>query len=194
MASQRAGSLVIGFVLIGFGFLFLLFQLVPGLNQWARIDRIWPLLVVGVGVAFLIAAVAARIPPLAIPGAIVGGIGSLLFMQNLTGYWASWAFAWTLIPGFAGIGIILSGLLSGESTKALRAGGALVAVSALLFVIFAAFLGPFGVLSRFWPLLLILAGLYFLARNWLGTSRVSRATALTDKEIDETVEKRENPT
>lgn len=200
MASQRAGSLMLGSILIGLGFLFLLFQFVPGLGHWARIERFWPLIIVGVGAALLLAAVAARIPPLAIPGAIVGGIGSLLFMQNLTGYWASWAFAWTLIPGFVGIGIILSGLLSGEADKALRTGGSLVAVSALLFVVFATLLGPFGVLSRFWPLLLILAGLYFLTRPWFGTNRLNRPTTLIEEKLTgeeltgEEVDKRENLT
>lgn len=174
MNSQRASSLAVGLVLIGLGFLFLLLQLVPGLSRFVRIDLFWPLIVVGVGAVLLVAAVVTRVPGLAIPGSIVGGIGCLLFFQNLTGYWDSWAYAWTLLPGFVGVGIILNGLLSGEPASSLRAGATLVAISFGLFVIFAAFLGPFGFLARLWPLLLIVAGLFLLGRQLLGMNAERR--------------------
>jgi hypothetical protein len=167
MTENRAGSLIGGVVLIGLGLLFLLFQFVPGLTDWVRVDRFWPLIIVGVGIALLVGAVVGRIPPLAVPGCVVGGIGCLLFVQNATSYWESWAFAWTLIPGFVGLGLIISGLLSGAVDSPIRRGVGLLAVSALLFVVFAAFLGPFGSLARFWPVLLIGAGVLLLGRTLL---------------------------
>jgi hypothetical protein len=169
MDTQRTSNLAVGLALIGLGFLFLLLQLVPGLHRLLRIDLFWPLIVVGVGAVLLVAAVLYRVPGLAIPGSIVGGIGCLLFFQNLTGYWESWAYAWTLIPGFVGVGIILNGLLSREPAGSLRAGATLVAISFGLFVVFAAFLGPFGFLGRLWPVLLIVAGLLLLGRQLLST-------------------------
>lgn len=167
MTQQRAGNLIGGAVLIGLGVLFLLLQLIPGIGVFVRIDLFWPLIIIAVGAIFLFAALLTRTPPLAIPGCIVGGIGCLLFVQNITGYWESWAFTWTLIPGFVGVGIILSGLLGDRPTEQLRAGGTLLVISAVLFVIFGAFLGPFHFLGRLWPLLLILAGVALLGRNLL---------------------------
>lgn len=167
MAQQRIGNLIGGVVLIGLGMLFLLFQFIPGLGNLFRIDLFWPLIIIAVGALFLTAAVATRTPPLAIPGSIIGGIGCLLFLQNITGYWESWAFAWTFIPGFVGVGIALNGLLSGKVNEGLRSGGVLIAISFALFVVFATFLGPFAFLSRLWPLLLIFAGLALLARMLL---------------------------
>jgi hypothetical protein len=167
VVQQRLGNLIGGLLLIALGMLFLLFQFIPGLDNFFRIDLFWPLIIIGVGAAFLVAAVAARTPPLAIPGSIIGGIGCLLFIQNLTGYWESWAFAWTFIPGFVGVGLALNGLLSGKATEGLRAGGILIAISFILFVIFATFLGPFSFLRQLWPLLLVLAGLALLGRTLL---------------------------
>src|SRR5688572_19351282 len=108
MTQQRAGNLIGGAILIGLGVLFLLFQLLPGLGSLLRIELFWPLIIVGAGAVLLLMALLTRTPQLAIPGCIVGGIGCLLFVQNATGYWDSWAYAWALIPGFVGVGIILS--------------------------------------------------------------------------------------
>jgi hypothetical protein len=43
---------------------------------------------------------------MAVAACIIGGIGGILYWQSYTGDWASWAYVWTLIPGFSGIGII----------------------------------------------------------------------------------------
>jgi hypothetical protein len=167
MMQQKAGNLIGGVVLVGLGLLFLLLQLIPGLSGLVRIDLFWPLIIVAVGAIFLLAALLTRTPPLAIPGCIVGGIGCLLFVQNATGYWESWAFAWTLIPGFVGVGLIFNGLLGGGAKDTVRAGGGLLLTSAVLFVIFATFLGPFNFLGRLWPLALIVVGLLLLGRTLL---------------------------
>jgi hypothetical protein len=168
MTRTTVGNLIGGVMLVGLGMFFLLLQLVPGLGVLVRMDLLWPFIVIGVGMGLLGAAVFARTPPLAIPGSIVSGIGSLLLVQNLTGYWESWAFVWTLIPGFVGIGLILSGLLGQDPTHALHSGVRLLAISAILFVVFGAFLGPFA-LGRFWPVLLILAGFVLVGRQLLTT-------------------------
>jgi hypothetical protein len=164
MTQQKAGNLLGGAILIGLGMLFLLFQMIPGLGRLLRIELFWPLIIIAGGAFFLLMALLTRTPPLAIPGCIVGGIGCLLFMQNVTGYWESWSFVWALIPGFVGVGLILSGLLGDRPAEQLHAGGKLLLISAALFLVFGAFLGPFGFLSNLWPLLLIGAGLVLLAR------------------------------
>jgi hypothetical protein len=143
---------------------FLAVQLVPGWGAWIQIDLSWPLIVVGVGGLLLLAGLLAGVAEMAVPATIVAGIGGLLYWQNATGNWASWAYAWTLIPGFVGLGIILAGLIGGRPGGAVREGGGLILVSLVLFAIFASFLGGWNLFGAYWPVLLILLGIWLLAR------------------------------
>ena len=121
--------------------------------------------------SFLIAAMLTGIPGLAVPAAIIGGIGGLLYWQNQTGNWESWAYAWTLIPGFVGVGIIVSGLLGKQPGKALREGLNVIVVSLILFALFGSFLGGRNIFGPYWPVLLILLGLWLLVRPFWRSQR-----------------------
>jgi hypothetical protein len=167
---EKRSSIVGGLILILVGVLFLLLQLFPDVAAQLDIGRQWPVLIIGVGGLFLIGA-ALGTPPLAIPGSIIAGIGGLLYYQNATGNWASWAYAWTLIPGFVGLGTILMGLLGGKRRQSLREGSRMVVISLLLFLIFGAFFNGLGGLGRFWPIVLILAGAWLLLRNTFARQR-----------------------
>jgi len=126
-----------------------------------RLPRGASILEVGGGV-FLLAALLTRTGGLAIPGCIVGGIGGILYYQTISGNWASWAYLWTLIPVFVGVGIILAGLLSRERVRFDTGGLILIAISAMGFVIFG---GSFGLnlgMSTLWPLFLIGIGVITL--------------------------------
>ncbi len=171
MNRERGFSAIGGLLLIALGAFFLLFQLFPALGSFVRIDQLWPLIVMAVGGGLLLLAIVTRTPSLAIPASIVGGIGLLLFFQNLTGYWESWAYTWTLIPGFVGIGLLLRGLLASEVREGLQTGGRLMVISFVLFMVFGAFLGPFNLLGRFWSVLLILGGFFLLGRTLLQSQR-----------------------
>jgi hypothetical protein len=162
MEESRRSALVGGIVLILLGILFLAGQIIPGLWDWVG-PLSWPLIVVGVGVFLLLIGLASNAPGMAVPACIVGGIGLLLYWQNATGNWESWAYAWTLIPGFVGVGTLLMGLWTGQ-WKTIRGGLWSVLVSLILFVIFSSFFGgPFG-LGKYWPVLLIVLGLLSLGR------------------------------
>ena len=115
-----------------------------------------------VGAVLLLLAVLAGVPELAVPAAIVGGIGGLLWWQNTTDNWESWAYAWTLIPGFVGVGIILSGLLGRRMRESLIGGGWLILISLILFLVFGSFLGGMDLLGAYWLLLLIGLGVLLL--------------------------------
>ncbi len=104
---HKRSSIIVGTILIVVGLLFLAVQLFPGLAFNLDIDRQWPLIIVSVGVLLILSALFCS-PSLAIPGSIVSGIGGILYVQNLTDTWESWAYVWTLIPGFVGIGMILA--------------------------------------------------------------------------------------
>ena len=163
MERRRSSSMVWALALILLGVALLVVQLVPGLAVWVSNGRGWPLIVVGVGVFLLVIGLAAGAPGMAVPACIVGGIGALLYWQNLTGNWASWAYAWTLIPAFVGVGLIVAGLLTGN-WREVRAGLWQVLIGLILFGIFASFLGGLGLLGLYWPLLLIGLGLLLMAR------------------------------
>jgi hypothetical protein len=167
METSRRSGLVGGLILIVVGGAFLAAQFVPGLQVWFRAAESWPLIVIGVGFLLLVLALALNTPPLAVPACIVGGIGCLLFYQNATGNWESWAYAWTLIPGFVGLGVVLAALMQGQSKRGITSGLWQMLISVVAFVIFGSFLG-LGQISPYWPVLLVLGGLLILGRTLLG--------------------------
>lgn len=161
MDRRRRSSLAAGLVPILLGAWFLVAQWVPGLQTWFS----WPLTIVGVGVLLLVIGLLTGVPAMAVPACIGGGIGGLLYWQNATGNWESWAYAWTLILGFVGVGIVLSGLLGGEIRQSVSGGGWLVLISLVLFTIFGSFFGALDFVGDYWPVLLILLGLLILIRS-----------------------------
>jgi len=163
MNARRRSGLAGGVVLILLGALFLAIQLIPGARIWVS----WPWIIIGVGILLLVIGAVTGVPAMAIPACIVGGIGGLLYYQNATGDWESWSYAWALIPGFVGVGIILSGLLEGRVRHAVRGGGGLVLISVVLFAVFGSFFGALGLAGKYWPALLILLGLFLLVGNLL---------------------------
>ena len=104
-----------GLIMILIGAWFLAVQFVPGMRSW--VSGSWPLSIIGVGAIFLVAAIASNVPGLVIPAFIIGGIGSLLFYQEATGDWDSWAYAWSLIPGFVGLGLLFFSMLAKDKDK-----------------------------------------------------------------------------
>lgn len=151
-----------GILLIVFGLFLLASEIVPGLKQIMD----WPWIVMGVGVLFILFAIISRNGGLAVPGSIISGIGAILFYQNLSGNWDTWTFAWTLIPGFVGIGIGLATLISPkEQRDGWSASLFLIALSMVMFVVFGGnqFLG--WNLQFLWPAVIILIGVYLLLRG-----------------------------
>jgi len=166
-----AGNLVWGIILVLVGVWFLAMQFVPGFGDWvaARVswERSWPLIIIGVAVLQAVIGLTTRTPGLAVPATIIGGIGGLLYWQNATGNWDTWAWTWGLIPGFVGLGLILMTAFGGNRSGA-RAGVILVIISALLTGIFGSFLGGPSYISAWWPVTLILLGAWVLIRPRLG--------------------------
>jgi hypothetical protein len=101
----------------------------------------WPLIIVGVGAGILLTGAGTSAVGLVIPGTIVLGIGCLLYVQNLAGWWESWAYAWALIPGFTGLGLLAFARFGRAGAGVMTAARVLLAVSAVLFLVFAAALG-----------------------------------------------------
>jgi len=157
---NRRATIVSGVILILLGLLFLAGQFFPGLVGFLE----WPYSVIGVGLIFLLAAILSGRGGLAIPGMIISGIGGILYLQNATNTWASWSYMWALIPGFVGLGTILSGLINGHFRSSLGSGFSLIMISLVLFFIFGGSFGLDPQIVRYWPLLLIAFGLMLILK------------------------------
>jgi hypothetical protein len=163
MQRTERSRLAFGILLILIGLVFLAARFFPVLTSWIQIEITWPLIVVAVGLLLLLIGLLAGAPDMAVPACIVAGIGGILYWQNATGHWESWEYVWALIPGFVGVGILLSAVLGG-SRRGLGSGVWLIFLSLLLFAIFGSFFGGLGYLGPYWPVLLILLGIVVLIR------------------------------
>lgn len=179
MDADRRGNLGLGLVLILVGGVFLAAQFIPQLNDLIKLQYGWPGWVIGVGLVFFLMAVLLRAPGLAVPASIIAGIGAILYYQNNTGDWDSWAYAWTLIPGFVGVGVLLMNILEGRVLTGLKEGISAILFSLFMFGIFSGFLGGPAIFAQLWPLFLIGAGVWMLLT---GMQNRRREPAKTDKE------------
>jgi hypothetical protein len=163
MNRAKRGGAAAGVVLVLLGAWFMVVQFVPWFEGWFS----WPMIIVGVGAVLLVFGLLAGEPGMAVPACVVGGVGALLYWQNATENWDSWAYAWALIPGFVGAGTVLSGIL-GRDGGQVRGGAWLLVISAILYVVFGSFFGALGFLGKYWPVLLILLGLLALFQGLFG--------------------------
>ncbi|MCP5096520.1 MAG: hypothetical protein GY943_13285 [Chloroflexi bacterium] len=161
---QKRSSISAGLIMILIGGIFLIANLFPDLIEGIDLANKWPFIVVAIGLLLLVGALLGN-PSLAIQGSITTGIGFILYYQNLTGNWASWAYVWALIPGFAGIGTILMNVLDKRKRTVFKDGFKLIGISLVLFLIFGAFFNGLGNIGQLWPVFLIGAGAWMLFNN-----------------------------
>ncbi len=135
--NRHIGSLTAGVILIAFGLLAMASQLFRGFNFWGTF---WPLILIGVGIVFFAGMFASGKSGggLAIPGTIFGGIGLMMFIQNITGHWESWSYGWTVIVMSVGLGIYIAGWYSSRE-RMRQAGTRVFTIGLILFVVFGAF-------------------------------------------------------
>lgn len=136
--NDRRATVAIGVLLIGLGAAFLVGRQVG--FGWADVG--WPLFVVGAGLVlwFLAFAVGGQGGAgFAVPAGIVTMTGFVLAVQNATGLWETWAYAWALVaPGGVGIGLLVYGFLARQPDVA-RGGGWALIVGVGLFLGFGFF-------------------------------------------------------
>lgn len=164
MDKRNRTTLILGILLILAGVYFVLVNAVPGFADLINITFSWPVIVMLVGAGLLVLGLLTGTPEMAVPAFIVAGIGGILYYQNMTGNWGSWAYLWTLIPGFSGLGILAAWLLGDRKKQSVRSALDTIGTSLVLFVVFGAFFGAFRDLGPYWPVLLIVAGLLVGAR------------------------------
>jgi len=157
---KRNNGIVLGIIFIILGLLFLAREIAPQYFQFWD----WPFIIIGLGGVFLLWAILSATGGLAVPGSILAGIGGILYYQNLTGDWESWAYIWALIPGFVGIGIIISGIIDRNYKEAFSGGLIMLLISGMLFFAFGSAFGLPNEVTMYWPALLILLGIVALVR------------------------------
>jgi len=166
---QDRGGLIFGGILIVLGVLFLA-ERAFGV-QFGRFG--WPLFVIVPGVLLMAASLAAggrEGSGLAVAGAITTVVGLVLAVQNATGLWATWAYAWALVgPGATGIGLIFYGVLKGQPdlvSNGIRSLGSGLALFAAFGLFFEGVIGlsgePFLLGSDLLPIALIGLGVVLL--------------------------------
>jgi hypothetical protein len=141
MDNIKRKSIASGLLLILIGVIFITIQAVPGLKEYFTWEFTWPMIIIMVALGLLVIGALTGTADMVVPACIVGGIGGILYFQNagvLT--WESWAFLWALIPGFAGIGVLLAGLIKWKKNEILD-GLRTILTSAVLFLIFGSLLG-----------------------------------------------------
>ena len=136
----------------------------------------WTLFIFIPGVVLFVGGLLAQDEPavgLTIAGSIIMTIAAMLFAMDRTEHYEAWAYAWTLIPGAAGIGVLIHGSQAGDRRK-VRAGGRLILISLVMFAVGAFFFEtifqtgtvPFGV-DAFWPVVLVVVGVFVIALAFL---------------------------
>jgi hypothetical protein len=169
MEKKNRTQLVLGLLLILVAGWLIATRIEPDLANILHLTFDWPMWVIFAGAALLVIGLLVGDSDMAIPASIVAGIGGILYYQNATGNWASWSYLWTLIPGFVGIGKILSGIIGGDFMACLREGLGLLLTCAILFTIFATIFNAwtiFGSFSAYVPIaLLFVVGIWFIVRG-----------------------------
>lgn len=184
----RPGNVLLGGGLVLLGILFLIGELFN-----IRIGQfIWPFFIMGPGVFLFFLSLMFDEDTgkgLSAVGGIVTMVGLVLFVQNVTGHWASWAYAWALVaPTSVGLGMFAYGLLKGKADIR-KEGWDVAKVGLVIFLVAAIFfefiigLGGFGLGRYGWPALLIILGVFLLFRNLSAGWRRSSSTKEEDAHV-----------
>ena len=174
MGKQSRSQLVLGFILILLGAWFLAERTIPSLSEFADQYFKWPFILMWIGALILVIGLFAGNPGMAVPAAIVAGLGAIFYYNDTyAGGQDAWAYMWTLIPGFVGIGSIIAGLLGENTRQNLRHGLNSLIFSAVAFLIFASIFGGLDLLGKYGPAILLIGlGVWLLARSlWKAFSK-----------------------
>jgi hypothetical protein len=147
MSKQNRTHLALGIILIMLAIIMLILKSNPSLAEYIHFEMVWPMWVVFGGVLFLLIGLLSGEPDMAVPASIFAGVGGILYYQQITQDWSSWSYLWTLIPGFAGVGNILSGFLGANFRKSIAEGFRSLIISILLFLVVASIFGKLSILG-----------------------------------------------
>jgi hypothetical protein len=174
--NRNLTGVIIGIVLVLIG----IFSLFGRFFVFINMDNLWPLVVVGVGLAFFAAMLLGGKSQggLAIPGSVLVTIGLILFIMNLTDTWEAWSYCWALIVCASGAGVWINGAWS-DQPELKRRGYITLRTGLILFIVFGVlmeFIFSFIGESRWgsvllWAVILTLLGVYLLITRLVRVAR-----------------------
>lgn len=136
---SRTIELAAGVLLLVIGLVVLaseaLVSFVAGLGIDEEIWAWWPALLIGLSAFFVVPALLGsqqrRLRAgMAIPGAILAGIGIALLYTSLNDRWSAWAYLWAVVPFSFGIGMYVAGWIA--DAPAFKWIGAAIAAGGLI--------------------------------------------------------------
>ena len=141
---------------------FAIFFLIFLISSWLILDRVipefhvfaikytqWPDFLILIGGTIFIFGLLLGSRDMFIPAVVIAGFGGILSYQYTYIGFASWSYMWTLIPGFVGAGMIVSGLFGDETSHDVRHGLMLIGASALLFIILGEIFGGLNLFGNY---------------------------------------------
>jgi hypothetical protein len=167
MSYPANGRSLLAVALIGLGLLLLILR-----HFGWFVGSVWPLFVIVPGVVLiaLAASFGWQSKFVAAAGAVITGAGLILAIQNATDYFQSWAYAWALLPAFAGAAMWTMGARENDAS-AEATGRGLVQGGGVVFIVLGAMFELF-IFNRGWfdaglalALLLIVMGGFLLFRR-----------------------------
>jgi hypothetical protein len=165
MTKKNRTQFILGLIFLLVAGWLLIDQVKPEWTNWLHVSFSWPIWIILAGAALLLMGLLTGGYDMAVPACIIAGIGGILYYQNTSQDWNSWSYMWALIPGFGGIGNLISAALSGDLKNEGRNALNTILISILLFVVFASIFGGFDFFTTSREIILIIA--LFLIGLWL---------------------------
>jgi len=146
-------ALLPGLILLGLGLYFLLRQFnLPLFDQLMT----WPMILIIIGSAFMICSYSGWDKMLILPGGILLALGIHFLAMNSS---AHWPVHWSMYPGAVGSGFLLAYIRTQDRSFLIPAGILLgIPIIVLGF-------GGFHVMATWWPIAVILIGVYLLLKR-----------------------------
>lgn len=171
MSIRARSQLILGILLILAGTWFLLDKTNPRFHEFFETYTKWPLNMFLIGGLILLVGLFTGSPGLAVPAAIVAGIGGIFYYQELADKQDAW-YLWSLVPAFVGVGSIIAGLLGDNPGHNIKRGLNLIVIGVVLFLVLSSFFGGLPLLGAYGPaILLILLGLWVLGSGLVRSFR-----------------------
>ena len=163
---ERPPWLAVGLIAAGLGLL------AVNIFNIDLMEYLWPAFIVGPGLVLLLPAYKSTskrdniLNFLAIPGAMMVALGSLMFLMNLVDHFESMAYIWPLVISAGVVGLMYMERFDPDSTVH-ENGHRFIRVMVMAFMGSALFFEVlvFESLGGWWPMLLVGLGVYVILKN-----------------------------
>jgi hypothetical protein len=163
---ERPSWLAVGLIAAGLGLL------AVNIFNIDLMEYLWPAFIVGPGLVLLLPAYKSTskrdniLNFLAIPGAMMVALGSLMFLMNLVDHFESMAYIWPLVISAGVVGLMYMERFDPDSTVH-ENGHRFIRVMVMAFMGSALFFEVlvFESLGGWWPMLLVGLGVYVILKN-----------------------------